>query len=189
MSGMHQEIVLDKKSFPYMLRVSKRAKRMRLTAYCDGNFVVTVALGTQTTLIEKFLRAKAYWIFEKIDYFTRKGTRPRPSINKKEYSEHKVLAHTLVLERLRHFNQWYGFSYKRITIKNQKTRWGSCSTKGNLNFNYKIALLPAHLADYIIVHELCHIGALNHSRQFWDLVALTIPTHRDLRKELRNYQA
>jgi len=84
-----------------------------------------------------------------------------------------------------YFNAMYGLRCNRITIRNQKTRWGSCSRKGNLNFNYKIALLPQRLADYIIVHELCHLGEFNHSRKFWALVAQTMPDHVDLRKELK----
>ena len=75
--------------------------------------------------------------------------------------------------------------FNKINIKNQKTRWGSCSKKGNLNFNYKIALLPQHLADYIIVHELCHLGEFNHSRSFWNLVAKVFPEYLGIRNELR----
>ena len=87
--------------------------------------------------------------------------------------------------RLTHWNQFYGFTFGRVTIKNHKSRWGSCSKKGNLNFNYKIALLPSELADYIIVHELCHLGEFNHSSRFWALVAKAIPNHRVLRARLR----
>lgn len=105
---------------------------------------------------------------------------------KKEYLEHKNRALVLAKERLEFFNRSYGFNFNRVSIKNQKTRWGSCSKKGNLNFNYRIALLSEKLADYIIVHELCHLGQLNHSRQFWNLVAQTIPDYSALRKELKN---
>lgn len=103
----------------------------------------------------------------------------------KRFDQYKEKARTLAEERIRHFNQAYDFKFNRISIKNHKSRWGSCSRKGNLNFNYKIALLPERLADYIIVHELCHLGELNHSRKFWDLVAKTIPDYSKARKELR----
>lgn len=92
-----------------------------------------------------------------------------------------MLAHA----RLAHFNEAYGFALGRVAIKNHKSRWGSCSKKGNLNFNYKIALLPPELADYVIVHELCHLGEFNHSPRFWALVARTVPDHRALRARLR----
>ncbi|MDP2586758.1 MAG: M48 family metallopeptidase [Candidatus Komeilibacteria bacterium] len=106
---------------------------------------------------------------------------------KKEYLENKDRALILAQQRLEFFNRSYGFKFNRVSIKNQKTRWGSCSKKGNLNFNYRIALLSQPLADYIIVHELCHLGQLNHSRQFWDLVAQTIPDYSKMRRELKNY--
>ena len=108
-------------------------------------------------------------------------------MDKGDYALHKKNARTLAEERLVHFNSLYHFSYDRISIRNQKTRWGSCSKKGNLSFNYRIVLLPPHLADYIIVHELCHLEVFNHSKQFWDMVARTIPAHRELRRELRAY--
>ncbi len=111
--------------------------------------------------------------------------RKRITKNRGEYLALKEKAREIVTTRLAHFNQHYGYSWNRVSIKNQKTRWGSCSSKGNLNFSYKIALLPAHIADYIIVHELCHLAQMNHSKNFWDLVAETIPNHREIRNELR----
>jgi predicted metal-dependent hydrolase len=105
---------------------------------------------------------------------------------KKKIEELRAIARARVEERLVHFNAFYNFSYNDVRIKNVKTRWGSCSTKGNLNFNYKIALLPPHLVDYIIVHELCHLEQMNHSVKFWSLVAKTIPDYRVRRAELRH---
>ena len=83
------------------------------------------------------------------------------------------------------FNKIYKFKYNKINIKNQKTRWGSCSVKGNLNFNYKIALLPEKLAEYIVVHELCHLGEFNHSYKFWKLVEKTIPDYLEIKEDLK----
>jgi len=90
-----------------------------------------------------------------------------------------------VLNRLGHFNQFYGFEYKRISIRNQKTRWGSCSKKGNLNFNYKLLFLSQEQADYIIVHELCHLKEMNHSKRFWNLVLESILDYKNVRKSLK----
>lgn len=115
----------------------------------------------------------------------RRGVRARKTKSHPSYLEHRTRALELVSSRLTHFNSVYNFSYKKITIKNQFSRWGSCSRKGNLNFNYRIALLAPELADYIIVHELCHLGEFNHSKKFWDLVATTVPNWRELRATLK----
>lgn len=102
-----------------------------------------------------------------------------------DYEQTKTRALQFVQQRLAELNQVYGFTYQRVSVKNQATRWGSCSTKGNLNFHYKIVLLSPLLADYILVHELCHLQELNHSRKFWQLVAKTLPHYASLRKQLR----
>jgi len=102
-----------------------------------------------------------------------------------EFLANKELARALVFERIKYFNQNYRFKIRRISIRNQRSRWGSCSKKGNLNFNYRIVLLPPVVSDYIIVHELCHLGEFNHSKRFWGLVAKTIPDYQQIRKELR----
>jgi predicted metal-dependent hydrolase len=109
----------------------------------------------------------------------------RKKAKKAEYLRYKALALEFAKNRIVHFNSFYQFRVGKITIKNQKTRWGSCSKKGNLNFNYKIALLPEYLADYVIVHELCHLGQLNHSKKFWDLVNLTLPNYKKIKKEFK----
>jgi predicted metal-dependent hydrolase len=108
-----------------------------------------------------------------------------PRLSKKDYQDHKIKALVLAKDRLDLFNKHYNFAYNKITVKDQKTRWGSCSRKGNINFNYKIALIPEYLADYVIVHELCHLGQFDHSHKFWNLVAETIPDYMERRKELK----
>ena len=97
----------------------------------------------------------------------------------------REIARTFVENRISYFNKFYNFKINRIAIKNTKTRWGSCSSKGNLNFNYKIIYLKPELADYLIVHELCHLGELNHSRRFWALVSKTIPDYAKINEDLR----
>ncbi|PIR82522.1 hypothetical protein COU20_01840 [Candidatus Kaiserbacteria bacterium CG10_big_fil_rev_8_21_14_0_10_59_10] len=106
----------------------------------------------------------------------------------RHYRVYKEAARALVHERLVHFNSIYRFTYRRVFIKNGRSRWGSCSEKGNLNFNYKVLFLPEKLSDYIIVHELCHLGEFNHSPRFWALVERTLPHHAALRKELRAFE-
>lgn len=117
----------------------------------------------------------------KIFYVKRKTIR---KIDKK-YLENKEKAREVVTARLEYFNKHYNFDYKKVSIRNQNSRWGSCSSRGNLNFNYRIVLLPSHLIDYIVVHELCHIGQMNHSQKFWGLVGEILPEYEKLVSELR----
>ena len=105
--------------------------------------------------------------------------------DKLKYQKYKTEARILVGQKLEKYNQVYNFKYNRVSIKNQRSRWGSCSRLGNLNFNYRLASLPAELADYIIVHELCHLKEMNHSARFWQLVAQTMPDYLERRQGLR----
>ncbi len=95
-------------------------------------------------------------------------------------------ARVLVHQKLAQFNLSYAFQYHRVAIRNQSTRWGSCSSKGNLNFNYRIIFLPPELQDYLIVHELCHLKELNHGKKFWELVSQTIPDYERRKKALHS---
>lgn len=96
-------------------------------------------------------------------------------------------AQAIVVERLALWNQRYGFTYHRVTIKEQKTRWGSCSRQGNLNFNWRLLLAPLEVLDYVLIHELSHLKEQNHSPRFWAVVALACPDYRARRHWLREH--
>ncbi len=177
-------MVLDNRKIEYTLRLSNRSRRITLAVQHGGEFIVTAPARVDHNLIEQFINKKSQWVIKKIDYY--KQFPVRTIADKAEYAHYKDSALELAQKRIHHFNALYGFVYNKIQIRNQKTRWGSCSKKGNLNFNYKIVLLPQRLADYIIVHELCHLGQLNHSEKFWNLVAHTIPNYLAIRKELKH---
>lgn len=183
---MKRQIELHKRKITYNLKVSNRARRMRLAIYCDGSCVVTVPRSMSDNLIEKFIIEKSQWIINKIDLFKKSKYRLGKTNNRAEYMRYKKRALKIAQKRIEYFNAIYKFDINKINIKNQKTRWGSCSKKGNLNFNYKIALLPKEMSDYIIVHELCHLGEFNHSRKFWNLVAKTTPNYLEIRKILKD---
>lgn len=78
-------------------------------------------------------------------------------------------------------------SPRRITIRDQKTRWGSCSSKGNLNFNWRLILMPEEILDYVVVHELAHLKEMNHSQTFWAVVERTLPDYKVRRKWLKEH--
>lgn len=88
------------------------------------------------------------------------------------------------MERLQLYAPQMGVSYNRVTIRNQKGRWGSCSSKGNLNFNYRLHYLPQELMDYVVVHELAHRLEMNHSARFWNIVGKYDPKYREHQKML-----
>ena len=149
-----------------------------------GEVLVTKPKRVSMAAIKDFIERKKVWIMEKRAYI-QTLPQPAPKISRAEMRALKIRAQELVEKRVKHFNQFYNFSYKNISIKNQKTRWGSCSSQKNLNFNCKIALLDPELADYIVVHELCHLGEFNHSYKFWNLVGKVLPDYRELRAELK----
>jgi len=107
------------------------------------------------------------------------------TMGRNNYFKHKEAALGLAVDRANRYAGIYRCRFNKITIKNQKTRWGSCSKKGNLNFNYRILFLPEETRDYIVVHEICHLKELNHSRKFWALVAQVFPNHKEIRRGLR----
>lgn len=183
---MQKQIYLNNQKLEYVFRRSGRARRVRLAVYGDGSLAVTVPRGVDEGVAEKFIIEKSDWIIRKIAYYKKFKNRVVFKNSRADYLKNKKYASRLIQGRIEYFNKEYCFSFGKISIRNQKTRWGSCSKKSNLNFNYKITFLPAKVADYIIVHELCHLGEFNHSQKFWNLVAETIPDYRGARKELRD---
>lgn len=94
----------------------------------------------------------------------------------------------VIPERVEYFAEMMNVTYGRITIREQKTRWGSCSSKGNLNFNWKLVLMPEEVLDYVVVHELAHRKEMNHSERFWNHVEKVLPDYQARRKLLRELE-
>ena len=90
-------------------------------------------------------------------------------------------------KRVRHYCETMGVTVGYVTVKNQKTRWGSCSAKGNVNFNYQLAFLPDELLDYVVIHELAHRRHMDHSRAFWAEVEKYCPDYLERREQLKEY--
>jgi len=167
----------------YALKRSTRARTMRLVVHPDSRVVVTAPASFGLGSIERFVAKHSAWVQRKVaETAGRKVIYARRS----QVVALKQRALALASARCAHFAKHYGVRYNKITVRAQKFRWGSCSQAGSLNFNYKIAVLPSHLADYIIVHELCHLAEMNHSKRFWELVGRTVPMQKAHRKELRN---
>lgn len=184
LQGEKRTFALDSKRFDYLLRLSDRARLMYVSISGRDEIIVSAPRRATEAGIERFVASRAQWIFRKLDELKKLPDHLFLPHSKRQYELHKEAALALALERLAHFNTSYGFTYRRVSIGNQRSRWGSCTRSGIIRFNYKIALLPPRLRDYVIVHELCHLGELNHSRAFWALVARTIPDYAALRAQL-----
>lgn len=180
-----KQIELHNEKIEYTLKVSKRARMMRLAVYRGGDFIVTAPRSVGEDVIERFIIEKSQWVIDKINYLKQFPAGTLIKSNRGDFLKHKKAALELAEKRIEYFNGFYKFKFNKINIRDQRTRWGSCSKKSNLNFNYKIMLLPRQLADYIIVHELCHLGEFNHSKKFWNLVAKAIPNYQGMRNELK----
>ncbi len=170
----------------YKIKKSRRARRLRITIRGSGEVFVTVPWLMSVRKAKKFVEEKNDWIvknLEKIKINNKSNLLNKGS--RKDYLQHKKVARELVKLKLEEFNKIYNFKYNRISIRNQRTRWGSCSSKKNLNFNYRIVFLPEKLVDYLVVHELCHLGEMNHSRSFWELTERAISNSKSVAKELR----
>jgi predicted metal-dependent hydrolase len=135
---------------------------------------------TRFVLAGYFIHLSNMWTLRRL---VRRRKRPaRSKSARAEYEKHKETARTLVHSRIEHFAPLITVAPKRIAIRDQRSRWGSCSTKGNLNFNYRLVHVPLELVDYVIVHELCHLLEFNHSERFWAHVERILPDYT-LRKQ------
>ncbi len=173
----------EEKKIDYTVKRSTRARTMRLAIYPDGNVVVTAPRFFALQAIEDFVMKHSTWVRTKVE-----ETRGRSilRIRRADIPNLKKQALLLAIQRAEYYAALYGVTYKKISIRAQKSRWGSCSERGNLSFNYKIAVLDPYVADYIIVHEICHLKQFDHSKAFWALVAEQFPDHQELRLKLRN---
>jgi predicted metal-dependent hydrolase len=178
---------------PHEIRESTRAKRLRVTVYPDGRAVVTKPVRVSLAKAEAFAEKRRAWIEAAQARFLKKAggvppiALPKPRRGSNAYKEAVEEARRIAHARLEHFNTIYSFHYGAVSIRNQKTRWGSCSAQNNLSFNYRLAFLPEALQDYLVVHELCHAEEHNHSPQFWAQVARTVPDYKARGKELRTH--
>ena len=102
---------------------------------------------------------------------------------------YRIQATRLLVKRTDELSARIGVNYNRIVIRGQKTRWGSCSGKGNLSFNWKLMTAPEPVIDYVIIHELAHLKEMNHSESFWELVSEHCPRWRDHKKWLKDHEA
>ena len=151
--------------------------------------LVRAPIGITDTEIEQFLQKHRGWI----EAHTKKAEEQRkqlenlPPLTEEEIRALANQAFTIIPERVRYYAPKVGVTYGRITIRNQKTRWGSCSSKGNLNFNCLLMLTPPEVIDSVVVHELCHRKEMNHSQKFYQEVLRVYPDYWKWDKWLKEH--
>ena len=151
----------------------------------DMKILVRVPLYLSDEEIRKFVEEKRPWIQKHLKKAEQQYREKEPTFSESELRELADAAKTDFLQRVENYAPLIGVQVKRITIRCQKTRWGSCSAKGNLSFNCLLMVCPEAVRDYVAVHELCHLREMNHSRAFWELVEDILPDYRTQRKWLR----
>ncbi|MDP4009147.1 MAG: SprT family zinc-dependent metalloprotease [bacterium] len=182
---MERQIRVKNARIRYAVKRTSSVKSPSLRVYRNGRFVVLAPLSMRYEKIQEFLRSKADWLLEQYRFFRRFQGRLLFTTSKDAYLNYKEEARAFVKNRLDFYKKIYRVSPNQVRIKNHKVTWGSCSENGNLNFNYKLLFLPRRLANYLVVHELCHLREFNHSPKFWKLVEQTFPDYHQLEQELR----
>ena len=169
--------------------IKSNRRTVSIQVHPDMSVTVRAPKRASQREIERILKEKEQWIRKQIQKMQeKKAAYAAMKIEPLTNAEIHALADRAlqyIPERVAYYANVIGVTYGRITIRNQKTRWGSCSSKGNLNFNCLLMLAPNDVIDYIVVHELCHRKEMNHSRAFWNEVAGVLPEYKSQEKWLR----
>jgi predicted metal-dependent hydrolase len=166
----------------YEIRVSKRARHLRIEVPFGGPPVVVVPRGASRAAADEFFRERRAWVARQVARQVPKLELPRLT-----ETDGRRLARAEVTDVAEREAEELRVRFSRIRIGDQRSRWGSCSPKGVLSFNWRLVLAPFETLDYVVVHELCHLRVPNHSRRFWSLVESLRPDWREERDWLREF--
>ncbi len=173
-----------------IIRSGRKTVAIEITV--DLRVIIRAPYGMRRADIDRFVCEKGEWIEKHLKIMKEraderaKRKEENPKFTAEEIKELADKALRVIPERVEHFAPIVGVSYGRVTIRNQVSRWGSCSGKGNLNFNCLLMLAPPQVVDYVVVHELCHRKEMNHSPRFWGEVERVIPDFKERRDWLKN---
>jgi hypothetical protein len=156
----------------------------------DLRVIVRAPINMPTYKIRAFINDKSDWINSKLTQMEKQQEVQYniPTMGDEEIKQLHDRAVIVLRQKTEYYAKVIGVDYGKITIRHQKTRWGSCSARGNINYNCALMLVPDELQDYVVVHELCHRLHMNHSPEFWDEVAKVLPDYRQRRKWLKEYR-
>lgn len=155
----------------------------------DATVLVRAPYSMKEEEIHKFIQEKESWITEHLKKVKerQKASEEIQKLTMDEVRHLADLALKIIPQKVKHYAKIINVSYGNITIRNQKTRWGSCSGKGNLNFNCLLMLAPDEVINYVIIHELCHLIEMNHSEAFWRQVEQVMPDYKVQRQWLKEH--
>lgn len=163
----------------YTIKKSHKAKRVTIRINRDKAVIVTIPRYMPQYVARQFVESKQDWIQEKL------AIMPENLYTQQHYLEHRDRARVIITARVVYWAEVMGLAYNRLSIRNTTTRWGSCSSKRNLNFSYRLMFLEPELMDYVVIHELAHLVEMNHSARFWNIVSQYCPDYKILRSLLR----
>ena len=169
--------------------IRSRRKTISLQITPEGQVLLRSPYGVSKEELQRFVDEKRDWLnknLQKVQQRQQEASHAG-SLSLEEIRALADRAKDVIPQRVAHFAPLVGVSYGRITIRNQRTRWGSCSGKGNLNFNCLLMLAPPEVLDYVVVHELCHRKEMNHSPRFWAEVARVLPDYQQRRRWLKEH--
>ena len=166
--------------------IRSNRKTIALQIKGDGRIIVRAPLRMVDRDIQRFVASKTEWIKKHLAIIQQRQQPVGSAFTLEQLQQLAEAAKSDLPRRVARFAALVGITYGRITIRAQKSRWGSCSGKGNLNFNCLLMLCPEDVRDYVVVHELCHRKELNHSPRFWAEVEKVLPGYRVQRKWLKD---
>lgn len=165
------------------IKKHRASRNLKISISQDGKVRLTIPYYFPYYLGEKYLKEKKTWIIETLSKVT-ENNQEKVIINEQQEKTLRIKARADILKLVNHYCLIYNLTYHKIFIKGQRSLWGSCSQKKNLNFNWRLMLAPERILHYVVVHEVCHLREMNHSKNFWQLVALTIPEYQECRRWL-----
>lgn len=170
----------------YVITKSKR-RSIKIHVSSDLKVMVDAPSGTPTKIVEEFILSKKDWVLKQIEKIKSENLKASVMgpLTEDDIKQIKKQAKIIIPQRVEYYAQKYDISYNRIAIRLQKSRWGSCSADGNLNFNCLLVLMPQEIMDSVVVHELCHRHHMNHSKAFYDEVNTMFPDYKRCTKWLK----